>query len=196
MSQQQSVKRYYVGLDLGQRRDYTALVVLEKLFIPFWGDEWLYAGKNEKGKTRIIVRAIEKVRLGTPYPEIVEWVHSVVTHHDFQKRTTLTVDATGVGAPVVDLLRRANLGCNLQPITITGNGKWSPINGTVPRAELLTHLQLMIQQNEIEIAQGCSQTEALKREFRHLKLDGTILGQHDDITIALALAAWSLKRGH
>lgn len=105
-------RRYFVGLDLGQRRDYTALVVVEKTTTPFWGDQWLYARKNETGTTRLLVRMAEKVRLSTPYPEIVEWVKSIVTRPEFQKRTALTVDSTGVGTPVVDLLRKAQLGVN------------------------------------------------------------------------------------
>jgi hypothetical protein len=197
---QPHTRRFYVGLDLGQRRDYTALTVIEKLFKPFWGDEWLYAGKNEKGTTRLMVRVIERMRLATPYPEIVEWVKAIVTHPDLHKRCTLTVDATGVGAPVVDMLRRANMGCNLVPITIVGSGggsaRYNPITGSVPRAELLTNLQLMIQQDQLEIAQSCIQSAALQQELKHLKLDGTLYGQHDDISIALALSAWSCTKGH
>jgi hypothetical protein len=191
--------RFYVGLDLGQRRDYTALTIIEKLFRPFWGDEWLYAGKNEKGTTRYTVRAIERIRLATPYPEIVDWVKGIVTHPHLLKRCTLTVDATGVGAPVVDLLRRANLNCNLVPITIIGgstNTHYNPVTGSVPRAQLLTNLQLMIQQDQLEVADTCGQASALQQELRHLKLDGTIHGQHDDISIALALSAWSCTKGH
>jgi hypothetical protein len=193
-------RRFYVGLDLGQRRDYTALTVIEKLFKPFWGEEWLYAGRNEKGTTRLMVRAIERIRLATPYPEIVEWVKAIVTHPELLKRCTLTVDATGVGAPVVDLLRRANMGCNLMPITIVGssggNAHYNPITGSIPRSQLLTNLQLMIQQDQLEVAESCAQSNACKQELRHLKLDGTLHGHHDDISIALALAAWSCTKGH
>jgi len=191
--------RYYVGLDLGQRRDYTALVVLEHSFKTFWGDQWLYARPGETGTTTRLVRMIERIRLGTPYPEIVEWVQDIVNHVQFQNRAVLTVDATGVGAPVVDLLRRANLKlANLVPITITGGGRYVPGQNSVPRAELLTNLQIMIQNNEIGISKGCNQTDALRRELNHLLLDGrgANAGHHDDISIALALAAWSARRGH
>ncbi len=191
-------RRFYVGLDLGQRRDYTALVVLEKIVKPLWGDEWLYARRGETSSTRLMVRMIEKIRLATPYPDIVEWVRDIVSHREMQKRVTLTVDATGVGAPVVDLLRRANLGsCNLVPITITGSaGNYNPVTGSVPRTQLLTNLQLQIQQDKIEIANGCSHVDALKKELRHVHLEGTAHGHHDDLTIALALAVWSCGKGH
>ena len=35
----------------------------------------------------------------------------------------LVVDATGVGAPVVDMLRAAGLGCDISSVTITGGEK-------------------------------------------------------------------------
>ena len=94
-----------------------------------------------------------------------------------------------LGAPIVDLLRRAKLGCNIVAITITGGANYDPVSGTVPRTQLLTNLQLMIQQDKIEIAESFTQAEALQLELRHLKLDGTARGHHDDITVALALAA-------
>ena len=180
-----SSRRFYVGLDLGQRRDYTALVVLEKSFVSHWGEQWIQAGVGDLGVTRLMVRAIERVRLGTPYPDIVDWVQSVVTHHELQKRVVLTVDNTGLGAPVVDLLRRAKLGCPIMPVTITGGGAgtYDPKTGSVSRNSLLTNLQIMIQQEKIEIARSCAQAEALERELRHLQLEGSTRGHHDDITV-------------
>ena len=190
-----SKRRFYVGLDLGQRRDYTALVVLEKYFRSHWGDEWVSAKIDDYGTTRLMVRAIERVRLGTPYPDIVDWVNSVVTHRELQNRVVLTVDATGLGAPIVDMLRKAKLGCSLFPITITGGGSYDAASGTVPRTQLLTNLQIMIQQDKIEIAEDCSQVQALQQELRHLKLEGSKC-KHDDICVALALAAWSCTKNH
>lgn len=195
----QSTRRFFVGLDLGQRRDYTALIVLERIVTPFWGEQWIHARNNETCTRRLHVRMAEKVRLGTPYPEIVEWVESILKRPEFERRTALTVDATGVGAPVVDLLRKAKLGANLVAVTITGGNNQqahNPSTGTIPRHVLLTALQLAIQRDEIEIADSCAQAEALRQELRHLKLDGTIYGHHDDLSIALALAVWSSKRNH
>jgi hypothetical protein len=36
------------------------------------------------------------------------------------KNVKVVVDATGVGAPVVDLLKQAGLGCQVIPVVITG----------------------------------------------------------------------------
>ena len=42
----ESTRKFYIGLDLGQRRDYTALVVIEKEFKPYWGIDWITATKR------------------------------------------------------------------------------------------------------------------------------------------------------
>ena len=55
------------------------------------------------------VRGVRRLKLGTPYPEIVAEVASVARTVAAQGPTTLVVDATGVGAPVVDLLRASSI---------------------------------------------------------------------------------------
>ena len=57
---------YYLGLDLGQRRDHTAMAVVERretrlaYQAPQFSEVW--------------VRYLERVALGTPYPRVVERV--------------------------------------------------------------------------------------------------------------------------
>ena len=40
-------------------------------------------------------------------------------------RCALAIDATGVGQPVLDMLRRANPGCSIAPVIITGGERES-----------------------------------------------------------------------
>jgi hypothetical protein len=68
----------------------------------------------------------------------------------------LVVDATGVGAPVVDLLRSAGLGASLTTVTITsgerarGQGeRWQ-----VPRGDLLAGLEVLLEAGELKICRG------------------------------------------
>ena len=191
----ESTRKFYLGLDLGQRRDYTALVVIEKEFKPYWGIDWITARLGETGTTRVMVRVIERIRLGTPYPEIIDWLRSIAVHPEMREGATLTVDATGVGVPVVDMIRAAKLGFRLVPMMITGGYGASFHNGvhSVPRSELLTNLQLMIQRKEFEIARSCTQAEVLQNELRHLQIDGKQT-EHDDLAVALAMACWSLAK--
>jgi hypothetical protein len=100
--------RFYVGLDLGQSQDPAAIAVVERL------------EPRRGGSCGILVRHLERAVLGTPYPRIVARVGAIVNHKELRGRCALAVDGTGVGAPVVDMLRGAGLGCELSAVTITG----------------------------------------------------------------------------
>src|SRR5215211_8858934 len=56
---------YYVGLDLGQANDYTAIAVVEET--------------GERGESPLHVRHLERPPLGTYYPEQVARVKELVT---------------------------------------------------------------------------------------------------------------------
>jgi hypothetical protein len=56
---------------------------------------------------------VERIRLGTPYPDVVERAG------ELRGQCCLMVDATGVGRPVVNMLRRARVECPIYPATIT-----------------------------------------------------------------------------
>jgi len=101
---------FYVGLDLGQRQDFSALAVVEREERRF---EWMPAPRE------LSVRHLERMELGTPYPRVVKRVCEVVRNPKLEYQSRLVVDATGVGAPVVDMLRSAGLTANLTTVTIT-----------------------------------------------------------------------------
>jgi len=96
---------YFVGVDLGQSQDYTAIVVVEGL---------VYHNHY---------RAVYMERMrGVPYPAIIKKIEDLV-HSDpiCMGNVHLVVDRTGVGAPVVDAMFEKNL--NPVGITITGGDK-------------------------------------------------------------------------
>src|ERR1700733_11177591 len=111
---------FYLGLDLGQRHDPTAIAVVE-------------------GPDVIRVRHLERVPLGTPYPGVVERVRAIVRHPELVGKCALAVDGTGVGAPVVDMLRAARLGCDISAVTITGGEREHHDN--VPKRDLMAGVQ-------------------------------------------------------
>src|SRR5438132_1406883 len=109
---------YFVGLDLGQKGDYTAIAVVEQWIQPLGGvDPVTYEPYTTK---RLDVRHLERLPLGTSYPEVVRRVCELVRIPEVWRNCVLVVDATGVGAPVVNLLRKAPLDCTLLAVTITG----------------------------------------------------------------------------
>ncbi len=181
---------YYVGLDLGQKRDHAAIAVVEK----------------EPGSEVMHVRHLERMALGTSYPRVVKRVVALVTDEKLAGRCALAVDGTGVGAPVVDLLREAGLRCDLAAVTISGGERESFTGGmfSVPKRDLIAGVQVLLEQGQMKIARGLRDAGALVRELTDVKMtmsgagnvrlgaDGS--GEHDDLVIALALACWMSKR--
>src|SRR5258707_15665187 len=99
---------FFVGLDLGQRRNPAALVVVERAEV-FLDMDWVTYERRRALRFR--VRFLERVRLGTPYPDVVDRVREVLRRPALAGRCTLVMDATGVGAPVLDLVIAAALAC-------------------------------------------------------------------------------------
>ena len=104
----------------------------------------------------------------------------------------VVVDESGGGIPVVESMKR-ELDCRIVPIMIT-SGQAASAGGSVPRNVLITKLQVMAERGELEIASGCRDIEALKRELAHLTLDSKSgSDEFDDLALALALACWRAK---
>jgi hypothetical protein len=96
------------------------------------------------------------------------------------------VDATGVGRPVVDLLRRAGLGATILPAIITPGAAESLNKGYygVPKRDLVTGLQVVLQRGALQIAAGL-----------RVKVGGEGReGTHDDLVFAVALAYWAARK--
>src|SRR6185437_12714769 len=98
---------YFLGLDLGQKVDPSAAVLVEKTV-------------DRVSRQHLVVRYVERMPLGMPYPKVVERVRGIVHSPSVAGHCALAVDASGVGAPVVDMLRSARLGCGITAYTITG----------------------------------------------------------------------------
>jgi hypothetical protein len=123
---------------------------------------------------------VRQWRLGTPYPMVGERVREIVRGAS----ECVVVGATGVGDAVVDLLRQAQLGCEVWAVTITGgegarSHAWSGGGGwNVPKqVRELLNLQMA------------------RKSSGSVRIGADGHGQHDDLAIALALACWRARRG-
>src|SRR4051794_18907401 len=110
---------FIIGLDLGQKHDHSAIVVMEKP----------YRHALSTMPKQLLVRSAMRIPLGMAYPDIVEVVRWVVGMANAEGRAQgdgrcrLVVDATGVGRPVVDLLKNGRLDCQMVAVTITGGDR-------------------------------------------------------------------------
>jgi hypothetical protein len=188
------VARYFVGLDLGQQSDFTGVVVCEK--VP-------PEGSDDYG---LHVMHLERFR-DVLYPEVVERVSRLMEAPQLGGEVALAVDATGVGAAVVDMLRRAGL--TFDAVTITG-GDTETQSGwydwRVPKRDLVGGLQVLLQSGRLKIARSLEHAETLKAELLNfrVKIDPRTAHdsyshwrehEHDDLVLACSLAAWKAKKG-
>ena len=102
---------YFVGVDFGKSRDFTAIAVVERAETTGAWDPAKFAWKKV---VSLQLRYLERVALGTPYTDVIRRVVQVTRWPDLAGRCRLAVDGTGVGRPVVDLLRgrAARLRCD------------------------------------------------------------------------------------
>jgi len=183
---------YTVGLDLGQSQDYTALAVLEHV----------------PGATRDDVafhaRHLLRYALGTPYPAIVVDVAALLAKPPLH-RAALAVDGTGVGAAVVDLFRQRVPRSRLSAITITGGNTVTRDgrNYLVPKRDLVGVVQVLLQSGRLKVAPALPEAAILTAELENFQVRITEAahdtygawreGTHDDLVLAVALAAWAAQ---
>jgi hypothetical protein len=187
---------YFIGLDLGQTTDYTALAVVERPSAPAAAPE----------SAVYLVRHLQRFPVGTPYTDIVPAVARLAATKPLAEQTIrLAVDHTGVGRPVVDLLRRTPMPVSLEPITITGGHSVVDANDGskhVPKKDLVGCLLVLLQSRRLKIARMLPQADALVRELNNFRVKVTAAandtfegeGQHDDLVLAVALACWVAER--
>jgi hypothetical protein len=191
---------FFIGLDLGQAQDPTALAVLER---PRDNSREFDENNEAFLPNTYLLRHLQRWPLGTAYTTIVADLGNMVGCKPLRGKGVLGVDATGVGRPVVELLRSPPLPVRLAPITIIGGHATTILaDGSVhlPKKELVSTLQVLLQSRRLRIAKSLPDAEVLVREMQNFKVKITTAtnevfeawreGDHDDLVLAVAIAAW------
>jgi hypothetical protein len=191
---------YVVGVDAGQIRDFTAIVVLERRERPAPGQPVpgppsfvtrLGLGPRPVTQMEAIYAArwVERLPLDTPYPQQVRHVAELVRRvRDGMDRTNpgrlaVVLDATGVGVAVGDLFRDADLGDDVAfvPVTITA-GDATTLDGRggyrVPKRTLVSVVQVLLQSRRLRVAAGLPAAATLEQELRTFRAKISLSG-HD-----------------
>ena len=182
--------KYFVGLDLGQSNDYTAMSILER--------------RIADKETSYDIRKLERVR-GMPYPDIIDKVTEIMRSPELMNEAVLIVDQTGVGQPVVDSFRKARL----KPIGIMihGGDKVANEGATwrVPKRDLVGVLQVLLQNSRLSVSSKLKLAQVLSNEMLNFKLKFNAAtahdsygawreGDHDDLLLSVSMAAWWAER--
>jgi hypothetical protein len=188
------VNPFVVGADLGQEVDFSAIAVVERI-----------AAAAPAIGTVLAVRHLERLPLGTPYPKVAARLVELFDR-DPLAGGTLVVDETGVGRPVVDLLRTLPLKAALRPLTITSGsrarvdagGRWR-----VAKRLLVANVRRLLGEGRLKVADGLPEATFLLRELADFRVSITAKanetfgagshGGHDDLVLAVALAVWGAE---
>ena len=204
-----------IGVDIGQRVDPTAIAVVETedrapASVPA---QMIVRGRggattiNQRPATRpapeyhFVVRHLERLPFGTPYPDVAARIAAVV--RSVKQRTgrapVAYLDATGVGQPVVDLVRHT--GVRTIGVYFTHGDRRTVEAGTgritLGKAYLVSRLQALLQSSRLHVprtaeAQALAQ-ELLTYEIRmsedaNDRYGAFAVGAHDDLVTAVGLA--------
>ena len=180
------LRRFHVGLDLGQANDFTAVAVVEAA-----GDD-------------LHVRHLERFR-HTLYPDVAERVEALMDSPQLKGKASLVIDATGVGPAVTDIFSKR--GRAFKAVKIHGGDAESrDVRGTyrVPKRNLVSALQAALQTGALKIASSLELAEVLREELLNFRIKINIAtghdsyenwreGDHDDLVLAAAMAVWSAR---
>lgn len=184
---------WILGVDLGQAADFTAITASRPVV--------------HDGQVALDTAHIERLKLGLSYTAIEAAVEQHARGAAKHGKTALVIDATGVGRPIVDSLRRRLADVELLTIiavTITSghsasrNGRWF----NVPKRDLIGAAIVLLESRRLRLG-ASAHRDLLIRELKafsykfkasgHESMEGS--GEHDDLVLAEAMACWFALRG-
>lgn len=202
-------RAFFAGVDIGQVQDNTTVGIVERIrpIVRAGIHHGLVQEAREEAKatpTKLQLRHLERIPLGTPYPEQVELLRDLL--HRPQIRGVQTyLDATGVGLGPFQMLKRAGVS-DLHGIKITGStGPAKQVSGgwNVGKAELVNAVQIEMQTGRLGTSMKIPHVGQLVHELRNFRArqsaSGSLSfnareGQHDDLVLAVAYAVFGALR--
>ena len=187
---------FIISADLGQAFDYTAISIIERVIT---GPGVL--GPDRRGDRMLYLRHIERTR-EAEYPAIVDRLVDIYRSPQLSGiEKAVVIDFTGLGRPVYDLMKRAGFYHSLNGISITGgvDSTYNAGHFNVPKRELVSNLQIQLQNNSLKIAKGLKEANTLIEELSNFQTKisdtgrdtyGGRSGIHDDIVMSVAMGAW------
>ena len=190
---------WFVGLDLGQMQDPTAIAVLERKEQP-------------PARPVLHIQFLKRWELGTPYTQIIADVVTLLNRTEHKNSAArplrgcvLGLDATGVGRAIVDLFKAARPPCRLCPITITGGQQASHESGEwhVPKKDLVAVVNAALQTKRLLWDPRLPYDPVLTKELRDFQTRltpagheqfGAREGANDDLLLAVSIATWLAER--
>jgi hypothetical protein len=193
---------FFVGIDLGELRDYSALALVERLTADRQGAHYR-------------VRDLRRWELRTPFSRILADVVDYLLRPGpgraplAESDTWVGLDSTGVGRAVWQLFRDApdlrdlRYAGRLRAVCITGGQSSGYDVGSgahnVPKKDLVGAIQSTLGTGRLRVASGLPLADVLREELDHFRVKVKLATgnesfeawrerDHDDLVLSLALA--------
>ena len=213
-------KGFFIGLDLGKKRDYSAIVVVERIY-----------DNKQEDSYRHVVRKAHRYKPGgilssqnTHYTDLVKDVLRRYVNNPnyrveeeyrpvpggFREWPMLILDATGIGNRVEEDFINAGLRSNeFKRVIITGGNQVTRPGGPgvfgVPKSKLYYDCYIDAENDRLQVAEGMEELDILQEELKNIrpkerKDNGPLTyeeireDKHDDLVVAMALAHWAAHR--
>lgn|SRR5215510_1109213 len=186
----QPKRRFFIGVDVGQSIDPSAICILERV-----------EGFTKNSESLDCVH-LERLPLGLSYPTQVQRLLEMCLRSPlYESDTYLAIDATGCGRPVFDMFRQAGIKCKrLTGVLIHGGDETTheQFYTKVPKRTLVSGAIAKMQTN-LRIAKDLAEVETLRSEMQTFEMRlseaghdsyNARSGAHDDLLMALCLAVW------
>jgi hypothetical protein len=200
------VMRYWLGLDLGQANDPTAVAVVER--VPLVVEEREVREREVTKKAGLItkekripvvdhqlhVRDLVRPPLRTSYERIADEITAKLCKLEptgaFGERGEigLCVDGTGVGRAVCDMLtariksQRGGPKTHLWPVVVTGGNRVTRLGDEfigVPKRDLISAGLIALQDGRLKIPTTIPETQTLTQELLDYRVRITLRSGHD-----------------
>lgn len=189
--------RYWLGVDLAQAQDNTALVILHDECLPTWGG----GSRQVLGPRQRTIVFADKFK-GVSYPDIVSHVIRTLTKEPLRGRAKLVIDASGLGRVVSDLLFDQGVEHHAIQMTVGQNWVKKDRYVNVGKMLLLETLSLLFATGDLTFAHDLPLRGDILAELETFQLEQTAAGNqiitqgktgahHGDLAIALAAAAFA-----
>jgi len=188
----------FVAWTWGPAHQFTALAILERT-------QATTDDLPDCNSRSYAVRHLERWPVGTPYTAICTRLAELFEQPPL-RHTQMVVDVTAVGRPVLDLLRRGKIAAQIKPLTVTTGHRASHEDSgwLVPKKELVSVLQVLLQSRRLAVASVLPAAEQLLHELSTFQAKPTSPTAdvmldwreqpHDDLVLAVAIAAWLSER--
>lgn len=180
-----------IGIDIGQRRDPTAICVAQ------------FESRPEPTRPEIhfVIRHLDRLPLRTSYPDIADRLRGLCERvaHQSGSQPIVYADATGVGLPVVEILRKGAPSARVVSVFFSHGDRRTEENDEIRlgKAFLVSRLQALLQTGRLHLPRT-TEADALAAELDEYEIrvsedandryGAFRVGKHDDLVTALGLA--------